>query len=268
MIKYFDAKYFQACFLFSFLCFGIFYLDFQITWLQSAVCLLAAIASQYFFLTWFGVRQKSYLSPIITALSLCLLLRSNTLWVHPIACMLAMGSKFLIQLKTKHIFNPANFGIMICLFCLPAWVSPGQWGRHASFVFLFVMLGWLVTQRAKVGGVSIFFLLGFTLLIFTRHTYLGFEHTMTLHALTNGAVLVFAFFMISDPKTNPRSLAGRLCHIFFVLMLFGIFQYVFYLQSALFLALFVAAPVWPVWDSVWKMMSQNPNHAKIDTTLT
>jgi Na+-translocating ferredoxin:NAD+ oxidoreductase RnfD subunit len=34
--------------------------------------------------------------------------------------------------------------------------------------------------------------------------------TIPLHRLQNGALLLFTFFMISDPRTTPDSRAGRL----------------------------------------------------------
>jgi Na+-translocating ferredoxin:NAD+ oxidoreductase RnfD subunit len=37
-----------------------------------------------------------------------------------------------------------------------------------------------------------------------------------LHRLQNGALVLFAFFMISDPKTTPDSRAGRILFAFLV----------------------------------------------------
>jgi len=254
------AKAFQITFLSLFLGLGVFVLDFQITPVQCGLCMGSALAFQFLCFVILKIQNRNYLSPIITALSLCLLLRSNTLWVHPTACVLGLGSKFLIRSQHNHFFNPANFGIIICAFFLPAWVSQGQWGHHILLLFFFTMLGWVVTQRARTGLVSLYFLMGFAALVFFRHAFLGFEQAMTLHALSNGALMVFAFFMISDPKTNPKSHLGKGLHILTVLLLYALFQFEFYFQNALFLALFVAAPFWPFWDRL--TMTSMPSRPK------
>ena len=43
--------------------------------------------------------------------------------------------------------------------------------------------------------------------------------TIPVHRLENGALLLFTFFMISDPKTTPDSRAGRI--LFAALVAFG-----------------------------------------------
>ena len=43
--------------------------------------------------------------------------------------------------------------------------------------------------------------------------------TIPLHRIESGALLLFAFFMISDPKTTPESRAGRV--LFAALVAFG-----------------------------------------------
>ena len=46
-------------------------------------------------------------------------------------------------------------------------------------------------------------------LMFGRSIYLGEPMAIPLHRLESGALLLFTFFMISDPKTTPDSRAGR-----------------------------------------------------------
>ena len=47
------------------------------------------------------------------------------------------------------------------------------------------------------------------LLLFGRAYWLGDPLAIPVHQLQNGALLVFAFFMISDPKTTPDTGFGR-----------------------------------------------------------
>ena len=48
-----------------------------------------------------------------------------------------------------------------------------------------------------------------------------------LHRLENGALVLFAFFMISDPRTTPNSRAGRL--LFAALVALGAYTVQFWL---------------------------------------
>jgi Na+-translocating ferredoxin:NAD+ oxidoreductase RnfD subunit len=77
--------------------------------------------------------------------------------------------------------------------------------------------------------VTLAFLTFYIGLLFLRTLWLGDPLTIPLHQIENGALLIFAFFMISDPKTTPDSRTGR---IFFALMValtalyfqFGLFK--------------------------------------------
>src|SRR5690606_39314779 len=46
-------------------------------------------------------------SPLITGLSLSLLLRADALWLHAAAALIAIGSQFVLRVDGKHVFNPA-----------------------------------------------------------------------------------------------------------------------------------------------------------------
>jgi hypothetical protein len=58
-----------------------------------------------------------------------------------------------------------------------------------------------------------------TAVLVGRSLWLGEPMTIPLHRLENGALLLFTFFMISDPKTTPDSRLGRI--LFAVLVALG-----------------------------------------------
>ena len=73
---------------------------------------------------------RSMRSAIITSFSVTLLLRAGCWWIHPIAVIAAVGSKSAHPVRGKHLFNPANFGVIFAMILLPgAWVSPGNGAR-------------------------------------------------------------------------------------------------------------------------------------------
>ena len=84
-------------------------------------------------------------SALISALSLCLLLRTDWLALAALAAVVAVGSKFLIRVRDKHVFNPTNLAIVALMLATDgAWVSPGQWGSHAALGFFLACAGLLV----------------------------------------------------------------------------------------------------------------------------
>ena len=118
------------------------------------------------------------------------------------------------------MFNPTNFAIVVLLLASNrVWVSPGQWGNVVFFAFLIACLGGLVVNRAARSDVTYAFLIAYISLLVIRSLYLGEPLTIPIHRLENGAFLLFAFFMISDPKTTPDSRVGR---VLFATLVVGI----------------------------------------------
>jgi Na+-transporting NADH:ubiquinone oxidoreductase subunit NqrB len=156
-------------------------------------------------------------SALISGLSLCLLLRTNSLLIAAIAAMVTIGSKFILRINGKHIFNPTNVGIVAMMLLTDrVWVSPGQWGNVAFFAFLMACLGGLVVNRAARSDVTYAFIAFYMALVFGRSLWVGEPMTIPMHRLENGALLLFTFFMISDPRTTPNSRAGRILFAFVV----------------------------------------------------
>jgi hypothetical protein len=150
-------------------------------------------------------------SALISGLSLCLLLRTNSLTLAAVAAGLAIASKFLVRVRGKHVFNPTN-GALVAMLLLTGgvWVSPGQWGSAAVFAFLLASAGGLVVNRAARADVTWAFLTAHTGLLLARTLWLGDPLAIPLYRLANGALVLFAFFMISDPRTTPDSRMGRI----------------------------------------------------------
>jgi len=207
-----DPRYYQITVLTALLAYGLLQLDFEIGAAQAAVTIGTALIVQWIATRCTRLPSFDARSALISALSLCLLCRSNTLWLCAAAAVLAIAGKFVFRWHGKHIFNPTNFSIVALMLVTDGrvWVSPGQWGNVVFFAFLMACLGGLVVMRAGRADVALAFLGCWCALIFGRSLWLGEPMTIPLHRLQNGALLLFAFFMISDPRTTPDSRAGRL----------------------------------------------------------
>jgi Na+-transporting NADH:ubiquinone oxidoreductase subunit NqrB len=223
-----DPRLYQIAVLASLLVYGMAGLDFEITVARATLLLLTVLATQAIG-DWLEGRPANVRSALISGLSLCLLLRTNRTDLAILAAFVTIAAKFVIRSRGKHIFNPTNGGIVAMLVLTDqVWVSPGQWGSVAFFAFLMACLGGVVVNRASRSDVTYAFIVFYCALMFGRSWYLGEPVAIPLHRLQGGALLLFTFFMISDPKTTPDSRAGRV--LFAALVAFG----AWYVQFRLF----------------------------------
>lgn len=251
-----DARLIQIAFQATLLTAGVLLRDFSLLPAQMALALAMAVLTQAFWLRVFRLKDVGYLSPLITGFGLSLLLRADTLWLHPLVACIAISGKFLLRVRGKHVFNPANFGVGIALLGLPgAWVSPGQWGNDLGIAVWLVALGALVAQRARRDDASWLFLATFLGLVALRLLLLGYSAERAweifCHQALNGALLLFTFFMISDPMTLPDRALPRRLHVMLVAVVAFCWQFVFYRSSGALWALLCLAPLVPLWDLIW-----------------
>ncbi len=206
-------------------------------------------------------RSFNWRSPLITALGLSLLLRVEQPWMMAIAAIAAISSKFLFQIHQKHLFNPANFGIVVMLglsqvggSLLPihAWVSPGQWGEEVWLGLVFLGAGGIVLGRVGRGDTTAFFLGSYAVLEALRNVWLGWSWDVWGHRLGSGSLVLFALFMVTDPRSIPDARGARLVWAGAIALLtFGL-RNVAYVPTAVFWALFALAPLTPLLDAIWR----------------
>lgn len=244
-----DPRLWQIGVLGSLLLYGLLALDFDIDATRAVVIVGTALFAQWaatkiWHLPFFDPR-----SALISALSLCLLLRTRSLALAALIAAVAILSKFVLRWRGKHIFNPTNFGLALGILLVDGvWVSSGQWGSFAIFASFMICLGSLVIHRAERSDVTLAFLLAWCGLLFGRAAWLGDPWEIPLHQLQSGALLLFAFFMISDPKTTPDSRPGRL--LFALLVACGAYyvQFKLFTPNGLLLSLVFASPLVPLID--------------------
>ncbi|MGI9238625.1 MAG: RnfABCDGE type electron transport complex subunit D [Woeseiaceae bacterium] len=248
-----DPRYYQIAVLTSLVIFGVLALDFGIRWQNAVTLITTALGVQYLGTRYARLRKFDPLSPLITSLSLTLLLRTDEPALAALAAIIAIGSKFVIRFRAKHVFNPANVALVtLMLTSDKAWVSSGQWGSAAIGAFALACLGFLVLTRARRAETTIAFLLFYAALLLSRALWLGDPLTIPMHQLQNGALLIFAFFMISDPKTTPDSALGRVLFAALVAALAFTIQFIFYTPNGPILALVAVAPFVPLIDTLMR----------------
>jgi len=191
-------------------------------------------------------------SALITSLGLSLLLRADHWTTMAIAAASAIASKFLFKFGDKHFFNPGNFGIISALVLTSdAWVSPGQWGEEWWYALLFAGTGGMTLQRIGRWDTTAAFLGAYSLLEAIRNLWLGWTWDVYWHQLMSGSLLLFALFMITDPRSIPNSRIGRVVWAICIAGLTFILRNYFFVSTAVFWALFALAPLTILIDVLW-----------------
>jgi Na+-transporting NADH:ubiquinone oxidoreductase subunit NqrB len=263
-----DARDYQILFLLVFLVLGIGTRDWtlrpDLMLVVTASCLVTQILASFWF-DWdkkslhippqyqrykrlYGffefLSRTSLKSALITSLGLCLLLRSNNYQTMALAGSLAILSKFIFTNGKKHFFNPANFGIIAALMLTEdAWVSPGQWGDDRWYLMLFIFTGGLVLKQVGRWDTSIAFLGFYGGLEAMRNIYLGWSWDVWQHHFFSGSLLLFSFFMITDPRSIPNARWGRIIWAAIIALGTFILRDYYYLSTAALWVLFCAAPL-------------------------
>ncbi|MGE3536871.1 MAG: RnfABCDGE type electron transport complex subunit D [Candidatus Tectimicrobiota bacterium] len=266
-----DPRLYQIAVLSSLLLYGVLWLDFAISLLHLAVLLSTVLLTQALCQHWRDHNPFDPRSALISGLSLCLLLRTNAVLLVLLTAVLAIASKYLLRWRGKHLFNPTNLALVLMLSSGHVWVSAGQWGSTAFFAFLLACCGGLVVYRASRSDVTYAFLIAHLVLRFGRAWWLGDPLSIPLHQLQNGALVLFAFFMISDPRTTPDSRLGRLCFAGLVAWLAWYLQFTLYWQNALLWALAGAALAVPLLNWCWPgrpYVWASPSQSEAQTALS
>ena len=82
--------------------------------------------------------------------------------------------------------------------------------------------------------------------------YLGWTFDVPLHGLSNGALLLFTFFMITDPVTTPRHKRGRIVwSVLLAAITFGVSQF-HYVHTAPIWTLFFLTPFTVLFNLIWR----------------
>lgn len=145
-------------------------------------------------------------------------------WVFAGTAALAMASKYLIRSGGPHIFNPSNFALVVAFLVLGEARADPQvlwWGPLSPglvLAFAVILAGSAaITRRVKQLHSAVSFWVVFAaataLIAASGHSITanwhigpisGWDYWVLL--VTSPEILVFLFFMITDPKTAP---AGR-----------------------------------------------------------
>jgi len=266
-----DPRLYQIATLAGLLTYGVWWLDLEVQLPIAVAILTSVLAAQLVCDCLVARRHFEPRSALISGLSLCLLLRTGSLDLAMVTSVVAIVSKFTLRVRGKHMFNPTNFALVfMMLLTANVWVSPGQWGSGAIFAFLLASAGGIVVNRAARADVTCAFLVSYAALLAGRSLWLGEPLTIPLHRLENGALVLFSFFMISDPKTTPDSRTGRVLFAGLVALGAYIVQFWLFRTNGLLWSLAVCSLAVPLIDLLlpgpryqWKTIATSPRERNL-----
>ena len=149
------------------------------------------------------------------------------LWFAIIAG-LSLLTKYVIRYRGNHVFNPSNIGLVVAFIVLgPTRVEPLDfwWAPLNAWMItaytVIIVGGILITRRLRLLGLAgtfwVTLALGLGLLAASGHCMTanwafapvcGIDFWRVV--VTSPEVLIFLFFMITDPKTVPAGRVGRI----------------------------------------------------------
>ncbi len=148
-------------------------------------------------------------------------------WIFAGTSAVALLSKYVIRVRGNHVFNPSNIGLVLCFLLLGAeradplalWWGPLSPALVVALV-LIVVGGFLILRRLHLLQIAVCFWLAFAagigVLAASGHTMTAAWHVGPIEGaqfwwllVSSPEILVFLFFMITDPKTTPASNTGR-----------------------------------------------------------
>ena len=147
--------------------------------------------------------------------------------VFAVVAGLSLLSKYVIKYRGSHVFNPSNIGLVVAFIVLGStrvepldfwWAPLNVWMLTAYTVI--IVGGLLITRRLHLLALAATFWVAFTIGV---GIIAGSGHCMTANwsfapvcgfdywrvIVFSPEVLIFLFFMITDPKTAPLGRVGR-----------------------------------------------------------
>ena len=164
----------------------------------------------------------------------------NGWWIFVATAAVSLLSKHLIQRHGRHLFNPSNIGLVLCFLLLgPERADPLDfwWGPMSVWLALALAIivagGFAILRRLHLLGIAIAFWITFAgsiaVLAASGHSMTARWHLGPVSdwefwrvLAFSPEILVFLFFMITDPKTIPDSRAGRLAYAVAIGLLAGV----------------------------------------------
>src|SRR5437763_9539313 len=215
-------------------------LDFRLSIAQIVICLAAGAFIEFGYEVFKNTTSMWPASGLLTGNSTAFILRvpgtfhgqwwsTRGWWIFVGVVVVSMASKYLIRWRGRHIFNPSNLGLVLAFVALGPqytepqdlwWIPMGQW-MIVTYAIL-IGGGLFIAWELKLLGLELGYMAAFAaftalaLLPVPDHCMIASWYATPICGqqlwqilVTSPEVLIFAFFMVPDPRTVPAGQAGR-----------------------------------------------------------
>ncbi|HEX6664493.1 MAG TPA: FG-GAP-like repeat-containing protein [Gaiellaceae bacterium] len=151
-------------------------------------------------------------------------------WIFAATAAVSLLSKHVVRWRGRHIFNPSNFGLVLCFLVLGKnradpldfwWGPMSLW--LALAIALIVVGGLTILSRLRLLVIAVGFWLAFAagigVLAASGHSMTARWHLGPISGwgfwwllVTSPEILIFLFFMITDPMTIPKGRVARVVY--------------------------------------------------------
>src|SRR5689334_19119355 len=151
-------------------------------------------------------------------------------WIFAGTAAVSLLSKHVIRWRGRHVFNPSNFGLVLCFLVLSesrAEPLDFWWGPMSIWLALAIALivsgGLTILSRLRLlviaGSFWLSFAAGIGVLAASGHSMTARWHLGPITGwsfwwllVTSPEILIFLFFMITDPVTIPKGRVARVVY--------------------------------------------------------
>jgi ferredoxin-NADP reductase/Na+-translocating ferredoxin:NAD+ oxidoreductase RnfD subunit len=174
-------------------------------------------------LAWAFERPTNHESAVITGLILALILTPAAtaagLWILGLAALLAMGTKYMLSMRGKHLFNPAAVSVVLTSLVFSYSAS---WWVGTLVMFPFVAVGGILLVR-KIARTDLVVSFMVTAVAFALGYYLVQRIallTILQQLFINSSMPFLGFVMLTEPLTTPSTSTLRIVYGALVGLLF------------------------------------------------
>src|SRR5258708_6198810 len=153
--------------------------------------------------------QTNIESNFITALILALIITPakgvTDFFFLIVAAILAMASKYILNIRGKHIFNPAAIALVITAFTIHGYAS---WWVGTLAMLPWILFGVLIVRKIRRFDLVFYFFVTAVVSILGISFLRGNTNILTILKTTfvDSPILFFAFIMLTEPLTTPPTL--------------------------------------------------------------
>src|SRR5262249_40058154 len=247
-----DNRYLAPMFITCILAAGQLSFGILESYTRTALAILTALCVELVLAQLFRGQWPHLASAYITGISVGILVRSPAIWPYSLCSTLSITSKYVLQVKHRHLWNPSNFGLCVLLLLAADTVASLsiQWGNYLPPMLIVWILGSIIIWRLQRFHICATYVVSFVLFAGVRSWITGHPFLAEVAPITGPMYQLFIFFMITDPKTNVKSYRGQIIVVILVAvaeLVLRLFENV----HAPFYALFIVGPIANVVDLWW-----------------